>query len=72
MAKRKQTTLAQAIKELDGKTKEYFILTIGEDKESCTIISQGNPIRMAQAVEKGLEDLKQTIVQDFLTKLLED
>lgn len=72
MAKAKITTLEQAIKELDGKCKEYLIITIDENGDSGTIVSQGNPAKLGVAVEKASKELKEIVIKRVLSKILGD
>lgn len=72
MAKKKLNTLAQAVKELESNSRQYLVICIAEDGESGTVVSQGNPVKLAIALEKALEELKTQAVKSILSKILED
>lgn len=72
MAKAKITTLEQAIKELDGKCKEYLIICIDKEGDSGTIVSQGNPVKLGVALEKASQELKEIVIKRVLSKILEE
>lgn len=72
MTKREQTSLKNAINELDGDSNEYFIIAFDKEGKSYSQICQGNFLKMAMVVGEASDEMKKKAVKVALKGLLEE